>query len=94
MTGPRIKLVDIEQAIELAKRVDYYRFPHTSVTVCCVTLSNGFKVVGYSAAVSDENFDAEIGRVVALGKVKDNLWELLGFRLKQALFEGPAEDRP
>ena len=54
-----------------------------------MTLANGFKVMGYSAPVSDENFNETIGEAVALSKVRDQLWELLGFRLKQAIYEGP-----
>ena len=87
--GPRITTTDIDMAIATAQRVDFYRFPYTSVTTCCVVLANGFAVVGYSAAVSPENYDMEIGRRCAMEDVENKLWELLGFRLKQALFEGP-----
>ena len=40
---------------------------------------------GHSACVSPENFNAEIGEKIALGKAeaaaKDKLWELEGYRL-------------
>ena len=87
-TGPRITPEDIDMAIALAKDVQYHRFPYTTVTVCCVTLSNGFCVVGKSAAVSMSKFSMDTGMSVALEDVKSKLWELLGFRLKQALYEG------
>ena len=86
-TGPRVTEEDIDLAIALAKDIQYHRFPHTTLTVCCVTLSNGFCVTGQSAAVSLVNFDIDIGMSIALDEVKNKLWELLGFRLKQALFE-------
>jgi len=86
---PRVTPEDIDMAVELAKHVHYYRVPYTTTTICAVTLPNGFTVIGTSAAVSEENFDINKGREVALDKVRDKLWELLGFRLKQAIFEGP-----
>lgn len=79
---------DIEFAIAHANQVHYHRVPDTTTTIVAVTLGNGFTVIGKSAAVSPENFDEEIGRQVAMDDVRDQLWELLGFRLKQALWEG------
>ena len=87
----RVTPEDIDFAIENALDVQYHVFTGTTMTVVCVTLSNGFKVLGYSAPVSDANFDEAVGERVALDKVRDQLWELLGFRLKQALYEGPRE---
>lgn len=90
--GPHITPADIDMEIATAKAIQYHRFPYTTVTVCCVTLSNGFSVVGKSAAVSSENYDFEIGCRVAREDAENQLWELLGFRLKQALFEGAKPD--
>lgn len=94
MNAPRVTPADIDAAIEHATQVYYHFIPNTTTTICAVTLSNGFVVIGKSAAVSDENFDADIGMQVALDDVKEKLWELLGFRMKQALFEGPVSKRP
>ena len=44
---------------------DYYVFPNTTLTVCCLTLKNGFTVTGESAAASPENFDVELGQKIA-----------------------------
>lgn len=65
----------------------YYVFPGTTLTVCCLTLLNGFNVIGESAAASPENFDAEIGRKVARAEARDKIWQLEGYLLKQFLFE-------
>lgn len=43
----------------------YYVFPGTTMTVCALTLRNGFQVTGESAAASPENFNEEIGRKIA-----------------------------
>lgn len=55
------------------------------LTICVLILRNGFTVVGTSACASPENFNAELGRQVAREKAVDQLWQLLGFRLKDKL---------
>lgn len=65
----------------------YYVFPSTTLTVCCLTLRNGFNVTGESAAASPENFDEEIGRKIAFENARDKIWQLEGYLLKQRLFE-------
>ncbi|MGO7508905.1 Gp49 family protein [Rhizobium ruizarguesonis] len=42
----------------------YHAFPGTTLTVCALTLQNGFQVTGESAAASPDNFDEEIGRKI------------------------------
>jgi len=55
------------------------------LTFCVIVLYNGFTVTGESACASPENFDAEVGKKVALAKAKDKIWPLLGFALKDRL---------
>jgi hypothetical protein len=69
------------------KKEQYHVFEGSQLTVCCLTLQNGFTVVGESACVSPENFDADIGRKVAFGKARDKIWAFEGYALKQRLFE-------
>lgn len=58
---------------------------HTLLTICVLTLRNGFTVLGKSACVSPENFDAEIGRSVAREDAFDQIWPLMGYALKSEL---------
>lgn len=61
---------------------------HTALlTFCVLVLQNGFTVVGKSACASPENFDAEMGRRIARQDAVSQLWPLLGFNLKQRLYE-------
>lgn len=55
------------------------------LTFCVLVLRNGFTVVGKSACASPENFDAEIGRRVARADAVQQMWPLLGFRLRDEL---------
>ena len=60
------------------------------LTFCVLVLKNGIKTVGYSACVSAENFDADIGRKIARKNAVEQLWPLLGFRLADKLAAGEA----
>ena len=64
---------------------DYYVFPGTTLTVCCLYLRNGFTVTGESAAASPENFDVEIGRKIARENARNKIWALEGYLLRQRI---------
>lgn len=82
LTAPRITQLDLEEAI---KETDYYVFPKTQLTVCCITLKNGFTVTGESACVSPENFDKILGERIAYENAKRKMWTLLGYALRDRL---------
>jgi len=64
---------------------DYHVFPGTTLTVCALSLKNGFQVVGESACASPENFNEEIGRKIAFDNARNKIWALEGYRLRSAL---------
>jgi hypothetical protein len=82
LTAPRITPADLDAEIVAE---DYHVFPGSCLTVCCLTLQNGFTVTGESACASPENFDAKIGVKIAREKARDKIWPLLGFRLRDQL---------
>lgn len=55
------------------------------LTICVLTLANGFTVLGQSACASPENFNAEIGARIARENAKSKVWELMGFELRSKL---------
>lgn len=57
------------------------------LTFCVLVLKNGFTVTGESACVSPENFDAKVGREIAWKNAMEKLWPLLGYELKQHLYQ-------
>ena len=87
LNAPRLSPDDINAVIV---HEQYHVFPGTTVTVCCLTLRNGFNVIGQSAAASRENFDQEIGRSIAYGDAREKIWPLEGYLLKQRLTGGEA----
>ena len=71
----------------------YYVFPKTQLTVCCLTLRNGFTVTGESACASPENFNKEIGEKIAFEKARNKIWALEGYLLKQNLYSNKNKER-
>ena len=84
LNAPRLTPLLIDSVI--ANKV-FHVFGDTCLTVCCLTLKNGFTVTGESACASPENFNAEIGEVIAFENARNKIWMLEGYLLKQKLFE-------
>ncbi len=76
-----------ERIDSLIKEEDYHVFKTTCLTVCCLTLKNGFTVTGSGACASPENFNAEIGRKIARKNAREKIWPLEGYLLKQTLHQ-------
>ena len=95
LNAPRLtpELIDAQIADE-----QYYVIPGTTMTVCALTLQNGFVVIGESAAASPENFDEAIGRKIARENARNKIWKLEGYALRTRLAAvaatSPASDSP
>ena len=103
LTAPRITPADLQAAIAsehyftASDGITGVSFRHKLgipthpsldlLTFCVMVLQNGFTVVGKSACASPQNFDAEMGRRIARQDAVSQLWPLLGFNLKQRLYE-------
>lgn len=61
---------------------------HRQTTVAFIDLRNGFTVLGSSACVDPDTFDAEVGRQLAFEDAKNKVWELLGFDLATRMHDG------
>jgi hypothetical protein len=68
--------------------VDNVEYVHQGLlTICTITLKNGFQLVGTSACVSKDNYNVQIGRNIAYENAFAKLWELEGYALKQRIYE-------
>jgi len=103
--GNRVTLNDVTSSITT---IDYFHpaealadpngipkhDPRWLMTVCCCQLKNGWMVIGKSAPADPVMFNEEIGRKLAYEDCVRQIWPLLGFLLRQTLFEnfegGPA----
>jgi len=82
LNAPRLSPAHIDDQIVAEA---FYVFPGTTLTVCALTLRNGFHVVGESAAASPENFDAEIGKKISRDNARSKIWALEGYLLRSKL---------
>jgi hypothetical protein len=64
-------------------KVDYMVLPDSTVTLCNITLKNGYSVRGESACVDPRNFNIEIGKSLAYKQAFDKLWPLEGYLLAE-----------
>lgn len=82
LTAPRLTPAHIDDQIVVEA---YHVFPGSTLTVCALTLRNGFQVVGESASASPENFNEELGRKIARDRARDKIWQLEGYLLRSRL---------
>jgi len=89
LTAPRLTPTLIDATIVAE---DFHVFPGTTLTVCALTLRNGFMVTGESASASPENFNAELGQKIARDNARNKIWALEGYLLRQRLHDGHAKE--
>ena len=83
LNAPRLTPALIDETIE---KESYHRLTDV-LTVCVLTLRNGFTVTGESTCVSPENYNREEGNKIARENALDKIWVLEGYLLKQKLYE-------
>jgi hypothetical protein len=91
LNAPRLRPADIDATIV---GEDFYVFPGTTLTVCCLKLKNGFTVTGESAAASPANFDADLGRKIARDNARNKIWAFEGYALRERLSKLGAQASP
>lgn len=83
LTAPRITLEHINSIV-----ADTYFHvpPDSTLTICVLTLKNGFTVLGQSACASPKNFNQEIGAKLAYDDAVNKIWVLEGYLLRDRLY--------
>ncbi len=69
------------------KEVRYIKDQSSTVTVCAITMVNGFSAIGYSACVDPKNFDEDKGKSIAYENAFNQLWPLEGYLLKEEMYQ-------
>lgn len=82
LVAPRVTPEEVDAAIV---KEEYITSSDNTLTVCVLTLKNGFTVTGESACASPANFDAALGRRIARDNAKLKIWPLLGYALREKL---------
>lgn len=81
LNAPRLTPEIIDNVIEI---VSYFKLTEV-LTVCVLTLKNGFTVTGESACASPENFNVEVGKKRAYEMARNKIWMLEGYLFKDKL---------
>lgn len=99
-TAPRVSLADLKANIatqayftagEAGDAIGIPTHPAAKLlTICILTVRNGFTLVGKSAPASADNFDAELGRKLAYEDAVRQLWPLMGYALRERLSQESA----
>lgn len=82
-TAPKVTEKSIKEKI---KEVSY--FHDDLLTICTVTMQNGFRFVGKSAPASPENYDREVGKRYAYEDAFKQIWPMEGYLLRERLYRG------
>lgn len=86
-TPTKFPSITPEHLKSIIDRDQYHTFDANTLTICVLTLKNGFVVTGESACASPENFDEMKGQKYAYEDAFEKLWQLEGYLLKQKLYE-------
>jgi hypothetical protein len=83
-TAPKVTKESIEAKIAHVEHTRPF-FENPTMTVCAITMRNGFTVTGISAPASPENFDEQVGQRYAYDDAFKKLWQLEGYLLRSRL---------
>lgn len=83
LAHPRITLEYIQSRI----RHEEFIYPDgaPSLTLCLITLDNGFFALGMSAPAASQNFNQELGRKYSKENAMRDLWGKFGFALSEKI---------
>lgn len=82
-TAPRVTEASIKDHIAEA---EYIRHQH--LTICILTMSNGFFVIGKAAPADARNYDRSVGERYAFEDAFKQIWQLEGYALRDRLARG------
>lgn len=85
--------IEKQDLVEKIAATEYFRSAaNPLLTVCILTLDNGFSAVGKSCCLAPETFDEQVGCDYAFEDAVDQLWELHGYHLRELMAYARTED--
>lgn len=85
--SPSDRRLTPERVEAAVKGTEFYVVRGSCLTICVITMRNGFSVAASAACADPANFDPEIGRTVSYNNALKQVWPLEGYLLKQRVFE-------
>lgn len=83
----RVTIDEVEAAI---KSIAVQKMGEKTCVVLA-TLHNGYEILAHSSCVDPTSYDEDVGASLAMHKIKDKIWELLGYQLQSKLDMEPSE---
>lgn len=71
-------------------KVDFIVHPGSCLTICVITMLNGYTVTGESACADPKMFDKDVGEKFAFAAAERKVWPLLGYALRDELYKAGA----
>lgn len=85
--------VSIESIKDKIAKVEYYPWPDSTLTICVITMQNGYSVRGESACVDMAAYNPAKGKLYAYEDAFRKIWALEGYLLKQQMFDAANIER-
>lgn len=70
----------------------YIRIPGSAITVCALTVKNGFTFIGYSRSADPLKFDKKIGEDCSYEKAFEKVRECYAFLSKEIEYKNKLDD--
>ena len=81
--GKRVTLDALKANIA---KEDYIHYGGSELTICVLTLLNGYTVTGQSGCADPAMYDREIGDRLAKEDAMKKIWPLMGYALRQEVY--------
>lgn len=92
LTAPRVTLADVQENVVDTEIHKHVTKSGQVLRWAILTARNGFAIIGEpSCSVSAENDNAEIGEKRAIDNAFRAVWPLMGYELRQRLFDQTAQ---
>lgn len=85
-TAPRVTEADVLGSIATK---EFIKVNDGTLTICVLTLKNGWQVTGESACADVKNYNQEIGERISYDNAVKKIWAFLGFVLRDKLHNEP-----
>jgi hypothetical protein len=78
--------ISLQSILDKIHHIDYYSPPrHPHMTICMITMENGFVATGESAPADPLNYDETLGRQFAYENAVRKLWPLEAYALLNSM---------
>lgn len=81
------KKITAGDLFDKVKDAKYFNIPGTTTTICYLTMQNGFTILGQSACVDPNEYNAATGEKYAYENAIEKIWQLEGYLLAERRYQ-------